>query len=319
MVSDSENPKNFEELGAGDPRDGAGDELDKSEVAGEELIDLSGEDLESAEVSILGETTEPSDPQNTEGETTLDLEAEGEDTENVPPEPETEAEAEAEAESADEVDGGMPSEVKMSLEDESDPTHGVLVKHCLFCKETILADAVACKHCGHVVHCFEGRVFKQIWWFFWSGVFVFVGSLLPFCLGEGYQTVSACETLPGAFYLFFSILLIFAMSFNIYSKRMIMGPVFLMFIPAIHTWVILVSAAGRMLAVGERGAAELIKVKVLNELNDYTGSGLWLILLGSTIASLVFFMSLFSAVTGGSGKKQAGKAPRGRSRGRKGR
>ena len=125
------------------------------------------------------------------------------------------------------------------------------------------------------------------------------------------------------------------MGFNIYSRRLIMGPVFLMLIPAIHCWWIVVGAVGgiindmcwiKMADVGtiiasraelsEQALARaedisafqfLFKIKALKELTNHVGSGVMLILVGSTISSLTFIFSLFSAVTGG-GKSKAAKA-----------
>jgi hypothetical protein len=216
-----------------------------------------------------------------------------------------------------------PAEVRLSREEiAADEAEGVMVKYCLFCRETILAEATACKFCGHVVHVFEGAVFKQLWWFFWAGVIAFIGALLPFNLTGGSEgMVSAYETFPGAFYLLFSVFLVFAMSFNIYSRRLIMGPVFLMFIPAIHCWWLVVDAVGGI--EGFDWYMFFFKVSALNELTAQVGSGMMLLLLGSTIASLTFIMSLFSAVTGGGKKKPAkakgSKPAKGAGRGRRGR
>lgn len=245
-------------------------------------------------------------------------------------------------------DDDVPAEVKMSNEDRLGTTEGVMVKYCIFCKETILADASVCKYCGHTVHVFEGGVFKQLWWFFWAGVIAFLGSLLPFSAGEGEALVPAYHTFAGSFYLLFSVFMIFAMSFSIYAKRLKMGPVFLMFIPAIHCWWMVIAAVGSVVtdkcwapvaesgriivdraslskaalasALADEGAIEwyefFFKVKALNALTAEIGSGTILLLIGSTIVALTFILSLFSAISGGGKSKNAPKAKRGRGRGR---
>ena len=254
-----------------------------------------------------------------------------------------------EMDAIDEAVDEAPAEVKMSNEDKMGVTEGVMVKYCIFCKETILADASVCKYCGHTVHVFEGGVFKQLWWFFWAGIICFLGSLLPFSAGEGQALVPAYHTFAGAFYLLFSVFMIFAMSFSIYAKRLKMGPVFLMFIPAIHCWWMVVGAVGNVVTnkvwatVADMGrviidraslSAEALaavlaeedamvawheffyKYKALNALTAEIGSGTILLLVGSTIVALTFVLSLFSAISGGGKSKTAPKAKRGRGRGR---
>ncbi len=254
-----------------------------------------------------------------------------------------------EMDAIDEAVDEAPAEVKMSNEDKMGVTEGVMVKYCIFCKETILADASVCKYCGHTVHVFEGGVFKQLWWFFWAGIICFLGSLLPFSAGEGQALVPAYHTFAGAFYLLFSVFMIFAMSFSIYAKRLKMGPVFLMFIPAIHCWWMVVGAVGNVVTnkvwatVADLGrviidraslSAEALaavlaeedamvawheffyKYKALNALTAEIGSGTILLLVGSTIVALTFVLSLFSAISGGGKSKNAPKAKRGRGRGR---
>ncbi len=208
----------------------------------------------------------------------------------------------------------VPAEVRVSQEEQSSGQDGIMVKYCIFCKETILADASTCKYCGHVVSIFEGGVFKQLWWFFWAGVMSFLGVLLPFYGGESVGVVSGYTTFAGSFYLLFSIMLIFAMSFSIYSKRLVMGPVFLMFVPAIHTWWIVVKVVGGI--ENHDWYSFLYKLEALELLSAKVGSGLILLLIGSSICGLTFIFSLFSAVSGGGNK---GGAPRGKGRGRRGR
>jgi len=217
-------------------------------------------------------------------------------------------------ETLEEEGGDVPAELRVSGAEMTESEEGILVKYCIFCKETILADAMACKYCGHVVHIFEGAVFKQLWWFFWAGVITLIGTLLPFYGGKDIGIVSAFRTFPGAFYLVFSILMVFAMSFNIYSRRMVMGHVLLLFVPAIHCWWMVVKAVGGI--DGFEWYSFLYKIKALDVLTEKVGSGTILILLGATISSLTFIISLFSALTGGGKKGQGAASSKGRGRSR---
>jgi hypothetical protein len=184
----------------------------------------------------------------------------------------------------------------------------IRVKYCLFCREVIPAEALACKHCGHIVHIFEGAVFKQLYWFFWGGLITFVGCFLPFYTGE-VSLVTACTTLSGALYLVFSILVLYAMAMSIYSKRLIISPVFLMFPPAIHTWWTVVE---RVAAAPNYSWYDfLYNFQAMGWLGQDVGSGLLLIMIGSSIISITFMVSLFSAVFGG-GKEKGAKEKGGR-------
>ena len=190
----------------------------------------------------------------------------------------------------------------------------VLVKYCLFCREVIAAEAIACKHCGHVVHIFEGNVFKQLYWFFWGGVITLVGSFLPYSSG-GLALVPAYVTFTGSLSLIFSLLLIVAMLFSIYAKRLIMSPVFLMFIPAIISWWTLVKRVG---AAPENYSWYnfLYDIDAINWLANDAGSGLLLIMLGSTVVVLTFIISIATAVAGG-GQDKKGDRGGAKTRGRR--
>ena len=59
-----------------------------------------------------------------------------------------------------------------------------------------------------------------------------------------------------------------------------------------------------------------LKYKALNALTADIGSGTILLLVGSTIVTLTFILSLFSAISGGGKSKGASKQKRGRGRGR---
>jgi hypothetical protein len=223
------------------------------------------------------------------------------------------APAEVEAvEEVEEIEGLEPMvdeapEMMFSKQEQEIREEEVRVKYCLFCREIIPAEAIACKSCGHVVHIFEGNVFKQLYWFFWGGVIAFVGTLLPYYSGE-LTLVTACTTFTGALFLIFSLLLLAAMAFSIYAKRLIMSPVFLMFIPAIVTWWTLVKRVG--------GAPEsyswydfFYDIDAINWLSNDAGSGLLLIMLGSTIVVLTFIVSIITAVAGGGKEKSAERSP----------
>ena len=203
-------------------------------------------------------------------------------------------------------------EMMFSREEQGSREDEVLVKYCLFCREVIAAEAIACKYCGHVVHIFEGNVFKQLYWFFWGGVITLVGSFLPYYSGE-IALVPAYVTFTGSLFLIFSLLLIVGMLFSIYAKRLIMSPVFLMFIPAIISWWTLVKRVG-VAPENFSWYSFLYDIDAINWLANDAGSGLLLIMIGSTLVVLTFIISIATAVVGGGeDKKSAGKA-RGRRR-----
>ena len=193
----------------------------------------------------------------------------------------------------------------------------VLVKYCLFCRELIPVEAIACKHCGHVVHIFEGNVFKQLYFFLWGAVITLVGTMLPYYSGgEAGTLVTGCTTFVGSLFLVFSLLLLFAMCFSIYSKRLIMSPVFLMFIPAVVTWWALVKSAQR--APADMAFYKFFyNVDAINWLAKDVGSGLLLVMLGSTMTVLTFIVSLFTAIFGGGKDKEKGARAGSKGRGRK--
>lgn len=199
---------------------------------------------------------------------------------------------------------GSAPEMMFSKEQQAEDEEEVLVKYCLFCREIIPAEAIACKHCGHVVYIFEGKVFKQLYWFLWGGIISFVGCFLPFWSGVADATVTACTTFAGALYLVFTLLLLAAMGLSIYGKRLIISPVFLMFIPAVHSWWIIVDRVS-LLPEDKNWYQCLYDVKTMSELASLTGSGLILIMLGSSLVALTFIVSLATAVAGGGKEKGA--------------
>jgi hypothetical protein len=206
-------------------------------------------------------------------------------------------------------------EMMFSKEAQEAKEQEVLVKYCLFCREIIPAEAIACKHCGHVLHIFEGKVFKQLYWFFWGGLITFIGCFLPYYSGEATPLVTACHTFSGSLYLIFTILLLAAMVISIYSKRLIMSPVFLMFIPAVLTWMTVVKVIGGIEEADFAWYNCFYQIKALNLLTENIGSGLLLIWLGSTLVALTFIVSLVTAVAGGGKEKESPKAkPKARGR-----
>lgn len=187
----------------------------------------------------------------------------------------------------------------------------VLVKYCLFCREIIPAEAIACRQCGHVVHIFEGAVFKQLYWFLWGGIMTLIGCFLPFYNGDLSPLVPATHTFAGALYLIFAIILLVAMGMSIYSKRLIMSPVFLMFIPAVHTWIAVIKQVGRIEDPDFSWYELFYKIDSINMLTDRVGSGFMIILIGSSIVALTFVFSIVSAMSGGGKDKSEGRAKSG--------
>ncbi|MFH1999100.1 MAG: hypothetical protein ABIK28_05425 [Planctomycetota bacterium] len=193
----------------------------------------------------------------------------------------------------------------------------VHVKYCIFCREIIPVEAIACKHCGHVLHIFEGAVFKQLYWFFWGGVIAFVGAFLPFFNGDASSLVPATHTFTGAIHLILSILFITAMGMSIYSKRMIMSSVFLMFIPAAHTWLAVVQQVGKIEAPDFHWYQLFYQLDALNLLTGSIGSGMLLIWIGSTIVVLTFILSIVGALSGGGNKDKKAQRGNAKAKGRK--
>ena len=233
------------------------------------------------------------------------------------------AEALSEAEPALDLEGTAPEEeatedlepimdeapeMVFSKEAQEAKEQEVLVKYCLFCREIIPAEAIACKHCGHVVHIFEGAVFKQLYWFLWGGVLALVGSFLPFFNGDTSPLVPATHTFAGALYLIFALILLVAMAMSIYSKRLIMSPVFLMFIPAAHTWVAVIQQVGRIENPDFSWYNLFYKIDAINLLADRVGSGFLMIWIGSTLVALTFIFSIVSALSGGGKNTSEGRA-----------
>ena len=138
MVSDFEKFKKEEELASADPLEESPESPAEGGSTEEELVDLAEDSAGAAATGAEGTAAEKN---------ALELDDASQEGEEP------------------------PAEVKLSREEiAAEEAAGVMVKYCLFCKETILADSLACKYCGHVVHVFEGAVFRQLWWFFWAGV-----------------------------------------------------------------------------------------------------------------------------------------------------
>ncbi|MHC4943643.1 MAG: hypothetical protein ACYTG7_11560 [Planctomycetota bacterium] len=198
-------------------------------------------------------------------------------------------------------------EMVFSKEAQEAKDQEVLVKYCLFCREIIPAEAIACKHCGHVVHIFEGAVFKQLYWFFWGALITLLGTFLPFYNGDlNVLAPSATQTFPGAIYMIFSIILLVAMGMSIYSKRLIMSPVFLLFIPAVHTWIGVIKAVGRIEDPDFAWYTVFYKIDSIALLNNQVGSGYLIVLIGSTMVALTFILSIVTALSGGGKEKPQG-------------
>lgn len=259
-----------------------------------------------------------SDPEKIEDFDSLedDLDLEDEMNANLGDDhPETTVEKKEEEEEEEEAMVDEAPEMMFSKEAQEAKEQEVLVKYCLFCREIIPAEAIACKHCGHVLHLFEGKVFKQLYWFFWGGLVTFLGCFLPYYSGEATPLVTACHTFSGSVYLIFTLLLLAAMLMSIYSKRLIMSPVFLMFIPAVLSWLTVIKVIGTIEDPDFVWYNCFYQIKALNMLTENIGSGLLLIWLGSTLVALTFIVSLVTAVSGGGKEKEAAK-PRGKDKGR---
>jgi len=225
----------------------------------------------------------------------------------------------------EEAEKGMQTapEMKFSMDHADDGPEEVLVKYCVFCRELIPVEAIACNKCGHVVHIFEGKAFKQLYWFFWGAVITFVGCFLPYASsGDSIVFPTACTTFSGAIYLIFALLLMAAMGLSIYGKRLIISPVFLFFFTAFHAWKVMVERASSLIETSKALPDEakhlewyefLFDIDALNQITAYVGSGLILVLLGSTIVTLTFLASIAS-VFAGAGKTQKSGSPRGRRR-----
>jgi len=87
----------------------------------------------------------------------------------------------------------------------------------------------------------------------------------------------------------------------------------LMFIPAVHTWW----TVSEQVAAGEiyEWYEFLFKLDALNWLSGSVGSGMLLIMLGSSLIVLTFIVSLFTAIiSGGQDEKSVKAGARGRGR-----
>ena len=171
----------------------------------------------------------------------------------------------------------------------------------------------------------HGGVFKQLFMFFYSALACFIGALLPFGHLDGAPGYTAVS---GALALFFSLLLMLSMLMSMYTRRLSLGFVLLMFIPAVWAnWKLVVKMKELEGFMADPEATEglkwfefFFKLEYHEVLWGQMGSGMLFVWAGSTLVALGFLFSVFGALLGGGGDskaKPAGKSARGGSRGRR--
>lgn len=108
--------------------------------------------------------------------------------------------------------------------------------------------------------------------------------------------VNGYETFTGALFLLFGLMLIGQMRTAIAQRKVALGAVLLMFLPAGWAWFKLITITNG-LEWFEWGS--LYRVSAFEQLTLEVGSGFLLVLIGSTYVVLGFFRALAGAATGG--------------------
>ncbi|MBU0754831.1 MAG: hypothetical protein KJ645_06795, partial [Planctomycetes bacterium] len=139
----------------------------------------------------------------------------------------------------------------------------------------------------------------------------------PFYNGNASALVPATHTFAGALYLIFAAIVIVAMAMSVYSKRLIMSPVFLMMIPAAHTWIAAIQQIGRIENPDFSWYDMFYKINAVNLLAERVGSGFLMVWIGSTIVVLTFILSIVSALSGGGKDKTERKRTPSKGKGRR--
>ena len=114
--------------------------------------------------------------------------------------------------------------------------------------------------------------------------------------GFSMPAVRGYETFTGAVFLILALMLIGQMRTAIQERKVALGAVLLMFLPAGWAWFKFITLTGKMewFSFGD-----LYRVSAFEQLTLEVGSGFMLVLLGSTYVVFGFFRALFGAATGG--------------------
>ncbi|MFH0946458.1 MAG: hypothetical protein V2A76_14780, partial [Planctomycetota bacterium] len=121
--------------------------------------------------------------------------------------------------------------------------------------------------------------------------------------------VNGYETFTGALFLLFGLMLIGQMRTAIAERKVALGAVLLMFLPAGWAWFKLITITN---GLEWFSWGDLYRVSAFERLTLEVGSGFLLVLIGSTYVVIGFFRALAGAAAGG--KKSAPPTVRGRSR-----
>ncbi len=120
------------------------------------------------------------------------------------------------------------------------------------------------------------------------------------------------ETFTGALFLLLALMLIGQMRTAIAARRVALGAVLLMFLPAGWAWYKLITVASSLEGFSY---AYLWRVDALEQLTLHVGSGFILVLIGSSWVVLNFLITFVRALTGaGASPAPAAAAARGRAR-----
>ena len=119
--------------------------------------------------------------------------------------------------------------IEEKVEEEEAPPE-MPMKHCIFCGALIPAPSKACPKCTHALGPFEPTTPKQYFRWFFCGLMIFIGTLMPCGPDWGTMTI---RTMLGGLFAIMGLGVMWNMWSAIYSGRFKMFWILMLFIPII--------------------------------------------------------------------------------------
>jgi hypothetical protein len=169
-----------------------------------------------------------------------------------------------------------------------------MTKHCVFCGSEIHAYAARCPHCSGFLPIAEGTAYRQHFFFLFSCVAIFIGTLLPWERTYLKANLTGADAIGGGLLLALTAYGIIASFWNIYHRKMIVWPVLLAAVDgAVLGWqrVLQVYSDFQPALTAEQAFGRM--VQNVQQHVRALGPGLYLVTGFSTLVLLSVFVSVF--------------------------